>query len=134
MKWFPIFICIVVVAASSAMNTMADETTDDGAVFQWPSFTNHHHASASFIKRVQCSASIHSVYSCLRSSIPNHHHHKLLHGATDCCTTIADFRTKCSDFGVRKLESFIFPAMLFKQCSAAAPASPPADGPAADIY
>ncbi|KAK1430873.1 hypothetical protein QVD17_13956 [Tagetes erecta] len=143
-NWFPIiFIAIVLTSFSTA--TTANQPDD--ALFQWPSFINNHHhhdASASFIKRVQCGASIHNVYACLRSSfvkIPNHHQHQhnLLHAATDCCTTVTNFRDRCSGFRIAKLESFIFPAMLFKQCvaggdsQAPAPAPDAADGPAADL-
>lgn len=143
MNWFPIFIALVLTSSTATAN----QPDDNDALFKWPSFINnnhHHHDPASFLKRVQCGTSIHKVYACLRSSfvkLPNHHqhNHNLLHAATDCCTTIADFRDKCSGFGIAKLESLIFPALLFKQCVAGgdppAPASAPdaADGPAADL-
>ncbi|GKE11260.1 hypothetical protein Tco_1414811 [Tanacetum coccineum] len=53
-------------------------------------------------------------------------------------STLEDF-SRCSDFGIGKLESLIFPALIFKQCpisdSPAGPASAPAgaeaDGPGA---
>ncbi|KAJ0601662.1 hypothetical protein HanIR_Chr03g0131291 [Helianthus annuus] len=141
MNWSPIFITITILLASST-TTIAEEPT--GALFPWPTiptFTNHNHGSGNFIKRVQCGASIHNVYSCLRSSflkfplLATIHQHSLLPSAVDCCTTITDFRTRCGDLGIGKLESFIFPALLFKQCSTSeppAPASAP-DAQAADV-
>ncbi|KAI3755992.1 hypothetical protein L1987_55803 [Smallanthus sonchifolius] len=125
------------VLASSTL-TLAEEAND--ALLQWPSFTNNHHASAGFAKRVHCGVSIHNVYACLRSSfvkIPTHQHN-LLHVATDCCTSMADYRNICGDFPIGKFETFIFPALLFKQCSVGAgdPPSPAPDaaaGPAGDI-
>nr|GEV42047.1 hypothetical protein [Tanacetum cinerariifolium] len=134
---------VVVVLIASLAIVMAD---DDHARFKWPFLTNrhhhHNHDSPSLMNGFQCHTSIHNVYACLRSSFIHNHqqNQKLLHPSNDCCTAIHDFRDRCSDFGIGKLESFIFPALLFRQCptsdSPAGPASAPAgaeaDGPAAD--
>lgn len=123
----------MMVLVSSAI-AMAEEANEN-ALFQWPGFTNN---PSMLIKKFQCGRSIHDVYACLRKSFMKLHTNKfsLLHPAGDCCTTIGDFRDRCTGFGIGKLEAFIFPPLLFKQCNAgdaSEPASAPAAaGPAAD--
>lgn len=145
-------IFIAIVLASTTIVTMAQEA--NGPPFKWPFLNNpflnnpllknpflkKQYDSTTLIKKFQCGATIHNVYSCIRLSFININSQKnhLLHSAPDCCTTITAFRERCGDFGVAKLESFIFPPMITSKCSVIDPPAPelapaPAAGPDADV-